>query len=92
MRYILRVRLRVLLALLVCVTGACRRGTGTRCERVCKAESDCSEKLDLPDSDKAGCIEACVELERDPRTQTLVDEHVACVGRSRDCVTLLECP
>jgi hypothetical protein len=69
----------------------CVRGAGTRCERVCRAEAECAEKMAV-ESDTGRCIEACGELERDPTTQRLVDEHMRCVNRAASCAAMLECP
>jgi hypothetical protein len=85
------VRLLLLSLLLALLPAACVRGQGTRCERVCRAEADCAERLAL-DSDTNGCIEACAELERDPATQRLVEEHMRCVNTALTCTALLECP
>ncbi len=79
------------LALAMALTG-CVRGSGTRCERVCRAESACSDKLDLGDYDVSGCIEACADLERNGTTQRLVDEHVRCVNTAPTCGAVLDCP
>jgi hypothetical protein len=81
----------VVLSLLLVVSGGCVRGAGTRCERVCRAEADCAERLAV-DNDSNGCIEACAELERDPSTQRLVDEHMRCVNGAATCTAVLECP
>ena len=43
----------ILVAWWVGTTGAqlgCMRGAGTRCERVCRREADCADKLELPDA------------------------------------------
>jgi hypothetical protein len=84
----LRVR-SVALGLVLLLAG-CGRGAGTRCERICRAESDCAEKLQL-DGDTNGCIEACSALERDPATLRLVDEHARCVLSAPTCDAMLDC-
>jgi hypothetical protein len=78
---------------LFCLLGAagCLRGAGARCEHVCRQEAECADRLDLPDTDVTGCIEACSELERDPRTQKLVEEHIHCVAKANGCAEMLEC-
>jgi hypothetical protein len=81
----------VRLALALLLVTSCTRGAGTRCERVCRAEADCAERLAL-DNDTNGCIEACAELERDPSAQRLVDEHARCVTAAPTCTALLDCP
>jgi hypothetical protein len=91
-RRLQRLLLAVLLAAVATGAAACRSGTGTRCERVCRAETECAEELEIPDVELSGCIEACGELERDPRTQPLVDDHVRCVARAKGCAELLACP
>jgi len=82
------VRAVVLLVLLA----ACTRGAGTRCERVCRAEADCADKLEVADHDLSGCIDACAELERGAATQRLVEEHIRCVNAAPTCAAVLECP
>ena len=78
-------------ALLV-LLAACTRGAGTRCERVCRAEADCADKLEVADHDLSGCIDACADLERGGATQRLVEEHIRCVNAAPTCAAVLECP
>ncbi len=82
----------LLLLFTMTMTTACRGTSGTRCDRVCRAEQDCAERLELPDPDRTGCVEACGELEREARTAHLVDEHIRCVSAATTCQALLDCP
>jgi hypothetical protein len=84
--------MRLLCALaLALVLSGCVRAAGTRCERVCRMEAECVEKLQALDYATAGCVEACAELERDPATQRLVEEHMRCVIGARTCAEVLAC-
>jgi hypothetical protein len=78
-----------LIAALGCV--ACSRGVQTRCERVCRVEAECADRLELPDRDSTECMETCAELERDPHTARLVEAHLRCVAAAPACPELLEC-
>jgi hypothetical protein len=69
----------------------CGRGVGTRCERLCRAEAECAERLQQ-ENDTNGCIEACAELERDPARSRLLDDHTRCVNRATTCQEKLDCP
>jgi hypothetical protein len=81
------------LALVLCLCAGCVRGAaGTRCERLCRAEAECAEKLELLDNDFVGCMESCTELARDPKTAKLVDDHIRCVAAAAGtCAAAMEC-
>jgi hypothetical protein len=80
---------RWLLLLLLAV--GCTRGAGTRCERVCRAEADCADKLEVADHDLGACVDACAELERAAATQRLVEAHIRCVNSAPTCAAVLDC-
>jgi hypothetical protein len=73
---------------------ACTERRGTRCETICKRESDCAEKLRRDDIevDEAECVEKCRQLERDDDGKKAVADHAACVDGAADCNALLACP
>lgn len=84
--------MKAILAVALMALVGCQGASGTRCDRLCRAEADCAEKLDLPDVDRVSCVESCNELERDPRTAVLVEEHARCVAHAKECVGILDCP
>jgi hypothetical protein len=69
----------------------CSHSVRTRCERVCRAEQECADKLDVSDNDYAECVETCTALERDPHTQKIVEAHIRCVTGAETCDLAMEC-
>ena len=86
-------RVLVVLVLLVgLVVGAgCGRGRATSCDRVCAREAECAKELRL-EGDRSECVQACVELERDPNVARALTAHVACVDRASSCQAVVDCP
>lgn len=78
------------LALLVVGVGACSDASRSRCERICTREAGCAEELRV-ENDRLECIEACVMLEREPATRTLIMAHVACVDEAAGCAQVMAC-
>jgi hypothetical protein len=80
------------MVLLLWCASCVRGGAGTRCVGVCHAEAECAEKLELGDNDFVGCVQSCTELERDPHTTKMVEEHIKCVAAANGvCANALDC-
>lgn len=83
---------RLGLLLLLLVPASCSLRPPSRCEVVCAREADCARLL-RQELDSGECVQACAELDRDPKTQPDVERHVKCVqAAGDDCAAALECP
>ena len=75
---------------------SCSETQSKRCKDVCQKESECAERqgtaADPVPYDVEECISACVVLERDQNSQSIVDTHIECAKASWDnCEKLLSC-
>jgi hypothetical protein len=86
----------VLLAALVAMS--CTSRTAARCDRICAREDECTEEQkgkpgipDPPDFDRAECIEACLQLERDERGREIISRYAECVLKAGGCPAVMAC-
>lgn len=92
--------LRALLLALSLLAAACSsEGASDDCKTVCRKEASCVDQMsddgveeeDQNRFDQSECIAACEALNRDQVGKELVEKHVECAKKAKDCAAILQC-